>query len=337
MLDSFGRKIDYLRVSVTDRCNLRCVYCMPVEGVVWKSHAQILSFEELAAVCRIFARLGITKIKVSGGEPLVRRGLCAFIAALKTTAGIEQVTLTTNGLVLDEHLDALLKAGLDAVNISLDTLSPVLFGKITRYPYSTEGGTVKNKGLERILTAIDRSLAAGLRVKINCVPIEGLNGEDILPLAALARDKPLSVRFIELMPLGRAAAFSGIPAQKVLEMTAAAFGTPQPVGEKLGNGPAVYYKPQAWRGQIGIIAAISGGFCETCNRLRLSSEGFLSPCLSSTSKTDVRALLRSGAPESAIEKCLAAVIQNKPRAHSFSPLYMEPTTHPDTAMWKIGG
>ena len=337
MLDSFGRKIDYLRVSVTDRCNLRCIYCMPVEGVVWRTHAQILSFEELTAVCRIFARLGITKIKVSGGEPLVRRGLCAFIAALKTETGVEQVTLTTNGLLLDEHLDVLLEAGLDAVNVSLDTLRPELFGKITRYPYTTEGGTIKNKALERILTAIDRALAAGLRVKINCVPIAGLNGEDIIPLASLAREKPLSVRFIELMPLGRAAAFSGIPAEKVLEMTAAAFGPPQPVHEKLGNGPAVYYRPEGWRGHLGIIAAISGGFCETCNRLRLSSEGLLSPCLSSPAQTDLRALLRSGIPEPAIEECIAEVIRNKPRAHSFSPLYTEPQTHTDKSMWKIGG
>jgi cyclic pyranopterin phosphate synthase len=330
---------------------------MPPDGVEWKPHAGILSFEELTALCAVFAELGIRKVKVTGGEPLVRRGLPSFIAALKRTAGIEQVTLTTNGLLLGEHLPALLDAGLDAVNISLDTLDPVTFGRITRYPYHTENGAPANKALEQILSALRSASSAGLRVKVNCVPIAGVNEEDILPLAALARELPIAVRFIELMPLGRAASFEGLNALEILSRISEG-GVFAPINNGdssgvenrvLGNGPAVYYAAHGWQGQIGIIAAISRGFCERCNRLRLSADGYLSPCLSSASKTPLRALVRGGderglpvsripaARKDAILETIRAVIFAKPQSHSFSGIYNIKTEHSDKTMWNIGG
>jgi len=317
LIDPFGRVIDYLRVSVTDRCNLRCVYCMPPEGVEWKPHATMLSFEEILKLCGIMAELGIRAVKVTGGEPLVRRGAAAFLQKLKALPGIERVTLTTNGLLLDAYLDEAEEAVPDGVNISLDALDPRRYVRISRY----EGA-----GPALILPLIDRLLAKGVAVKLNCVPLRSVNEDEILPLSALARDKNVAVRFIELMPIGSAAELRPVPGGEIAEMLEKAWGPLTPFSGVRGNGPAVYYSLPGFTGTIGFINAVSRGFCETCNRLRLTSEGFLKPCLANELCLDVRTMLRSGAADGDLKRAVTEAVSRKPRFHSFSNVYGAPST-----------
>lgn len=344
MRDSFGRNIDYLRVSVTDRCNLRCLYCMP-DGVKLKKRPEILSLEELVHICRAAVSCGVKKIKVSGGEPLLRRGLCAFIAALKNEAGADEVTLTTNGVLLEEHLPSLAKAGLNAVNVSLDALNPQIFIKTTGLGAAAGSAGFNNETLNRVVSAIFRAAGMGLNVKINCVPIEGLNESEIIPLSLLAEKTAVAVRFIELMPLGRASFYRGIPAKKVLQIINEACGPLTAFTGKLGNGPASYYSAPFWKGVIGVIPAMSRGFCETCNRLRLSADGVLSSCLSSGENVSLREELRKKPEgfgpekEAAVKKIIQDVIYNKKAFNDFSPVYNgeKAENRKDKLMWKIGG
>jgi len=302
---------------------------MPEQGVQWKPHESMLSFEEILRICRIMAVLGIRKIKVTGGEPLVRRGVASFLNNLKTISGIEKVTLTTNGLLLGAYLD---EAGsialdsplitstelrssegspLDAVNISLDTLDPQRYKRITRH----DGDPAK------ILSFADRLLEKHIPVKINCVPVRSFNEEDILPLTALAGEKNIIVRFIELMPLGSAAALKPIPGPEIAQMIEKAYGALSLFTGIQGNGPAVYYSLSGFTGKIGFINAVSRGFCETCNRLRLTSEGFLKLCLSTDLGIDLRELLRAGACDGELERAITEAVANKPRFHSLSGVY----------------
>jgi cyclic pyranopterin phosphate synthase len=269
----------------------------------------MLSFEETLRLCGVLAGLGIRKVKVTGGEPLVRKGAASFVRALKETTGIEDLTLTTNGLLLEEFLGA---AGriLSGVNISLDTLNPARFQEMTRCS-PPEGPAVILRGME---TALDM----GLAVKINCVPIRGINEEDLPDIAALARDKNIAVRFIELMPLGSAAALGPVPGGEVRALLEKNYGPLKPFSRRLGNGPAVYYSIEGFTGKIGFINALSEGFCETCNRLRLTSQGFLKPCLSSGMGLDLRPLLRGGAVEDAeLSRAVTEIVAKKPKCHSF--------------------
>ena len=316
LTDSFGRTLDYLRVSVTDRCNFRCVFCMPQEGVEWKPHEAMLSFEEFLRVCRIMARLGIRKIKVTGGEPLVRRGTAAFIEKLKAIPGIEKITLTTNGFLLGEYLDeaeTLAPGSLpDSVNISLDALDPERFRQLTRDAQHRP---------DEILPYVDRLLEKKVTVKINCVPVRGFNGEELVPLAALAKDRYIAVRFIELMPLGSASDMKPIPGKETAMLIEKAYGSLTSFTGMQGNGPAVYYSLPGFTGKIGFINAVTHGFCESCNRLRLTSEGFLKLCLSHDLGLDVRALLRTGADDSEIERAITGIAAIKPQFHSLSGVY----------------
>ena len=342
LVDSFGRTLDYLRVSITDRCNLRCVYCMPEEGVEWKPHDSMLKFEETLRLCRIMAALGIRKVRVTGGEPLVRRGVASFVKELKAIPGIEKVTLTTNGFLLGayiEEAEALSPASFpDGVNISLDALDGERFRRITR----TEGALP-----EDILPHIESLLEKRIQVKINCVPVRGFNEEEIVPLAGLARDREIAVRFIELMPLGSAAGFKPITGTETAAFLEKAFGALVPstgIDLKLpveGSGPAVYYSLPGFKGKIGFINPVSHGFCETCNRLRLTSEGLLKPCLSSAYAVDLRALLRGGASDDEIAGAVKEAASKKPAFHTLSPVYgtsLEETVkrHKD-GMFGIGG
>ncbi|MCL1813878.1 MAG: GTP 3',8-cyclase MoaA [Treponema sp.] len=328
--DSFGRTLDYLRVSVTDRCNLRCVYCMPPEGVEWKPHNTVLSFEDFLRICRIMAELGIRKIKVTGGEPLVRRGVASFIKNLTELPGIEKVTLTTNGLLLSAYLDeaeamGALPAG---INISLDALNPEQSKQITR-----NDNTVP----QAILPLLDRLLGKNITVKINCVPIRNSNEEEILPITALAKDKNIAVRFIELMPLGFAAASKPVPGGEIAALLEKTYGALTPYSGVSGSGPAVYYKLPGFEGTIGFINAISSGFCETCNRLRLTSGGFLKLCLSDDLGLDLKELLRAGASDKEIAHAITEIAAKKPRYHNLSEVYcVRPSEHPD-GMSGIGG
>ena len=311
LIDLFNRELDYLRVSVTDRCNLRCVYCMPAEGVEWKTHESLLTFEELLRVCRIMAGLGIRKIKVTGGEPLVRRGIASFLKNLKDIPGIEKVTLTTNGFLLGAYLDEADSLP-DSVNISLDALDKAQFARITR----TEGMTP-----EEIFPHVDRLLGRNVTVKINCVPVRGFNEGEIIPLAALARDRNIAVRFIELMPLGSGAGLEPIPGGEAADILEKAYGSLTPFTGIESNGPAVYYSLSGFIGKIGFINAVTHGFCETCNRLRLTSDGMLKPCLSSDLALDLKELIRCGAADSEIAASITDAAAKKPRFHTLSSVY----------------
>jgi len=329
LTDSFGRTLDYLRISVTDRCNLRCHYCMPAEGVPWKPHETMISFEETIRIVRIMAELGIRKIKVTGGEPLVRRGVAAFIKTLKALPMIEKVTLTSNGLLLESYMEeaeTLSPDSLpDGINISLNALDPQRYRRITRHV-----GT----GPEVILPLIDLLLEKGIQVKLNCVPIRSFNEEEIIPLAALARDREIAVRFIELMPLGSAAALHSVPGKEVEAVLEETFGQLTPFSGACGNGPAVYYCLPGFAGKIGFINAITHGFCGSCNRLRLTSEGFLKLCLSNDLGLDLREMLRSGASDSELSSAIAETAAKKPRRHTFYAVHSETHT---ANMSAIGG
>jgi cyclic pyranopterin phosphate synthase len=310
---------------------------MPAQGVEWKAHEAMLSFEEIRRVCAIMAGLGIRKIKVTGGEALVRRGAVSFIKNLKNIPGVERVTLTTNGLLLGglaglscEPFESADEALPDAVNISLNALDPGRYRRITRQ----EG----SPGPEAILPLIDRLLERQIPVKINCVPVREYNEEDILPLAALAREKNIAVRFIELMPLGAAAALGPIPGGEIAALLEKAYGPLRPFSGDLGSGPALYYSLSGFAGKIGFINAMSHSFCENCNRLRLTSEGFLKLCLSSDLGLDIRALLRRGASEGELIQAVAEITAKKPRFHSFSNNYAAlPKKAHSNGMSTIGG
>ena len=303
MLDGFGRTIDYLRISVTDRCNLRCRYCMPEEGVEWLPHQQILRYEEILRLGRIFARLGIRRIRLTGGEPLVRQGLPELVAGLRAIAGIREVALTTNGTLLKEQLPALLEAGLTGVNISLDTLREDTFRTITR-----------REGVQRTLDAVDACLAAGLPVKVNCVPVAP--AEELVELAGLATDRPIPVRFIELMPIGLGKELRGRSEGELRTLLESAYGPLSPYSGRLGSGPSQYCSLPGFQGQIGFISALSHQFCQSCNRVRLTAAGFLKTCLQYDTGVWLRPLL-SG-PDEALEQAIADAIREKPACHQFA-------------------
>ena len=341
LTDSFGRTLDYLRVSITDRCNLRCVYCMPADGVESKTHDSMLRFEEILRLCRILIELGVRKIKVTGGEPLVRKGTGAFLNELKKLlltnqriSGTEKLTLTTNGYLLGAYLDeaeafASAKTApvsnfpLDGVNISLDALDRERSAFITRKT---------DINPEEIFLHVDRLLKKNIPVKINCVPIRELNEDQIVPLAALAKARNIAVRFIELMPLGSAAGFKPFPGTEIAVLLEKAFGKPKLFSGVLGNGPAVYYTFPGFAGVVGFINPLSRCFCESCNRLRLTSEGLLKLCLSSALNLDLRALLRSGASDGELAQVIRETALQKPRIHNLE----HKEQHPD-GMFEIGG
>ena len=306
MIDQFGRTIDYMRISITDRCNLRCLYCMPV-GCDTLTHEDILHFEEILRVCRAAVSLGITKFKITGGEPLVRKGCVSLIRALKQTPGVEQVTLTTNGLLLGEHLDALIDAGLDAVNISVDSLDPVRCRAIA-------GSAAADP--EALLQLLRRCAASGLRTKTNSVLLPE-NREDLIPIASLAQTLPVDVRFIELMPIGFGGSLRRESPDEALLRLREVWSDLKETDEKRGNGPAHYYRSDALLGRIGFIDAVSHKFCASCNRVRLTSTGLLKPCLCFDAMLDVRALLRGGCDDEELTEALQSVIYQKPRAHCF--------------------
>lgn len=305
MLDGQGRGIDYLRLSVTDRCDLRCVYCMPPEGAAWVPHGEILTYEEILRVCRVLAGLGVRTIRLTGGEPLVRRGVDGLAGALRQLPGVERVVMTTNGQRLAELAGALKQAGLEGVNLSLDTLDREKYARLTR------GGE-----LEKTLRGLDRALEVGLKVKLNCVPLSGAE-EDAAALAALARDRGVDLRFIELMPLGEGARLAGLSSDQVRAVLTARYGPLTPWEGTEGDGPAVYETLEGFPGKIGFISPMTRSFCARCSRVRLTAQGFLKLCLYESAGLDLRALLRSGAGDRELRERAAAAIRQKPAAHRF--------------------
>lgn len=321
MIDQYGRTIDYLRVSVTDRCNLRCRYCMP-DGCQWLPMEEILTLEEIVTLCTMAAQLGIKKVKVTGGEPLVRRGCVELVSMIKAISGIEQVTLTTNGILLGELAQDLKAAGLNAVNISLDTLNKERYQAITG----------RNE-LHSTLKGIDAALTAGLTTKVNAVLQRQVNNDEWHDLARLSKDRPLDVRFIEMMPIGYGKQFSPVSNKELMERFQREYPNIQPDSTVHGNGPAVYYRIPDYQGSIGFISAIHGKFCAQCNRVRLTSTGFMKSCLCYEDGGDLRKPLRRGDLEQ-VKQIMTRVMLKKPEAHCFE----EPTTITEQReMSKIGG
>ena len=310
MKDQFGRAITYARISVTDRCNLRCRYCMPEGGVRKLAHAEILTLEEILCVAEILVKLGVRKIRLTGGEPLLRRNLPTLICKLKALPGLELVTLTTNGVLLKTCAADLIAAGLDGINLSLDTLDDKTFADLTRRQF-----------LSAVLNGLETVLAAKISLKVNCVPLRGVNETELVKLAALAKENSIAVRFIELMPIGCAwqSGLRGIPTAEIFTTFESEFGRLSPVGERDSlQGPAQYFKPRGFVGQIGFIDALEHKFCGTCNRIRLTAEGFLKTCLNFDTGLDVKTLLRSGVEVAELTEKIRAAIYRKPREHSFN-------------------
>lgn len=315
MQDRYGRTIEYLRLSITDRCNLRCRYCMPEEGIAPMAHGDILSYEELLRVAAAALRLGVKKIRVTGGEPLVRRGVVDFIRQLAALPGAPEITLTSNGLLLAEQAAALKKAGLSRVNVSLDTLRPDRFVAITR-----------REGLAQVLTALHAAEAAGLTpLKINMVPIAGVNADEIADFARLTLEHPWQVRFIEFMPVSGGLAYppeSRFPAAAI-EEALAGLAPLLPVPRLAAAGPARIYRYAGSCGSLGIIPAVSSHFCGECNRLRLTADGRLRPCLFSAEEIDLKDTLRQPA-DIDLEKLLLAAAAAKPERHAIGEADFRP-------------
>ena len=328
LIDRFGRHITYLRVSVTDRCNLRCVYCMPPEGIPWQSHESILSFEEIAQVVRIGAEHGITEVRLTGGEPLVRKGLTRLVQLISEIPGITSISLTTNGLLLDSMAAELKQAGLKRINVSLDTLIPEKFARITR------GGS-----FEKTWQGIETAEAVRLSpIKLNVVAMRGINDDELLDMARLSLTHPWQVRFIELMPvntspsqdtdLSYSSEESFIAIEEIKSKLASL--NLEPVVETNGSGPARLYRSPGAPGRVGFISPISEHFCDTCNRLRLTADGHLRACLLNETEIRIREAIKAGED---LLPYMEKAIALKPEGHELSINHMPG----NRCMRQIGG
>lgn len=307
MVDSSGRNIDYLRISVTDRCNLRCVYCMPENGIENLKHEEVLTFKEILLIAKAVSQLGISKIKITGGEPLVRKGIVNLVRRIKDIDGIKEITMTTNGVLLGDMAYDLVQAGLDGVNISLDTLDSESFNKITR-----------RNCLDKVMYSIKKAAELGLKTKINCVAIDEINGDSLIDIIKIAQENRIDVRFIELMPIGFGKSYLPIPNEQIIEMIEQNFGKLQHSEIRHGNGPAVYYNLSGFKGSIGFISPISSEFCERCNRIRLTSDGYLKLCLHYNIGVELKPLLRGGINKEQLKRVIENAIYNKPSHHGFN-------------------
>lgn len=323
MLDRYGRVINYLRISVTDRCNLRCCYCMP-EGVQDVGMKNILTFEEIWEIVRTGVSLGITHIRITGGEPLMRKGCVDLIRGIREIPGVETITMTTNGVLLENYGKQLKEAGVDGVNISLDTLDPEEFYKITG-----------KRELQEVLAGIRAAKTAGLPVKLNAVNRKEL---DPIPLVRYAQEENLPIRFIEMMPVGYGKKYVGRSNEEMRETLEAVCGNAECMTNReelsrMGSGPAVYYQFSDLKVPVGFISAIHGKFCDTCNRVRLTAEGYLKLCLCYDEGEDLRRVLREGEKEN-LRTIMEQTIFRKPAAHCFEHPAEMTETH---EMVKIGG
>ena len=323
MLDRYGRVINYLRISVTDRCNLRCCYCMP-EGVQDVGMKNILTFEEIWEIVRTGVSLGITHIRITGGEPLVRKGCVNLIRGIREIPGVETITMTTNGVLLGNYAKQLKEAGVDGVNISLDTLDPEEFFKITG-----------KRELQEVLAGIRAAKTAGLPVKLNAVNRKEL---DPIPLVRYAQEENLPIRFIEMMPVGYGKKYVGRSNEELRETLEAVCGNAECMTNReelsrMGSGPAVYYQFSDLKVPVGFISAIHGKFCDTCTRVRLTAEGYLKLCLCYDEGEDLRRVLREGEKEN-LRTIMEQTIFRKPAAHCFEHPAEMTETH---EMVKIGG
>jgi cyclic pyranopterin phosphate synthase len=323
LIDPHGRKINYLRLSVTDRCNFRCSYCMPADGIVKRPHADTLSYEDLYAVAQAAVSIGIEKIRITGGEPLIRKGILQFLARLKTLPGLKQLVLTTNGVLLDEMAVHLKEAGVQRLNISLDSLKPDVFSRITRCG-----------DLSRVLAGIDAAEAAGFPIKLNAVAMRGINDDELLDFAALTLRKPYKIRFIEYMPAIKQPGWQDllVPGDEIISRLEARYPLIRLERGELA-GPAREFRIADAPGTIGIITPLSSHFCGNCNRIRVTSSGMARSCLFSDTEFDLKPYLADPDTD-LLAQALRDIVGGKPVSHSLS---VDNTRHKAFAMAAIGG
>ncbi|MCE5193890.1 MAG: GTP 3',8-cyclase MoaA [Nitrospiraceae bacterium] len=307
--DRFNRVIDYMRISITDRCNLRCVYCMPSEGINPIEHKDILSYEEIIRVIKAAVELGVKKIRITGGEPLARKDVTSLTSEIKKIAGIEDLSITTNGILLEKYAQALADSGVDRVNVSLDTLKPERYKEITRLG-----------DINVVFKGLEAARKAGLLpIKINMIPIRNINADEIQDFARLTIDRDCHVRFIEFMPFGKDGFWSPekyVPCNEIMsEVEKIGRITPVKVRK---NGPSKYFRIENAKGVVGFISAITHHFCEECNRLRLTADGKLRPCLFSETEIDLKPALRGTNIEEETRRLLNLAIAVKPEKHNIN-------------------
>jgi cyclic pyranopterin phosphate synthase len=324
--DAFNRPITYLRISVTDRCNLRCVYCMPEAGLPWIAKSEILTYEEIVYIVEAAAKVGVRSIRLTGGEPLIRRDVATLVRRIASVPGVDDIALSTNALLLADQARELREAGLTRVNISLDTLQEERFFAIARRP-----------GLDRVLAGIDAAIAEGMTpIKLNCVVMRGQNDDEIGAFAELTRLRPIHVRFIEVMPVGEnlgMQADSYVAASDILSRIRE-LGDLRPVTGPGGNGPARYHAFDGAAGSVGVISPLSHDYCETCNRVRLSADGRLRLCLFGDYEIDLRTPVREGASHEDLAAIFRGAMYVKPERHH---LELGQTASAMRAFSEIGG
>lgn len=327
LVDSFGRAHDNLRISVTDRCNIRCFYCMPETGVQFMERKEILSFEEIERFVRVAVRLGITKLRITGGEPLVRRDLPVLIRKLIAIPGIRDLALTTNAVLLEEMAQPLYEAGLRRINIHLDTLDRERFKKITR-----------RDDLDKVLAGIDTCLRLGYGpVKLNAVAVKGLTEPDIVPLARFCRERGIEPRFIEFMPLDAQQLWDRtrvLSAGDMIQLLSREISPLVDIPDRDPRAPATEYRYADGGGRVGFIASVTRPFCLNCNRIRLTSDGKLRYCLFAIEEADIKSLLRSGASDDEIAALVRSNVQSKWIGHEINSTRFVPPPRP---MYSIGG
>ena len=324
--DTFNRHINYLRISVTDRCNLRCIYCMPQEGISPIAHDQILRYEEILRVARCAVARGISKIRITGGEPLVRRGVIELMGELGRLPGVDDLTITTNGIVLEGSAEALRRAGVTRINISLDTLNPEKYKKITR------GGDIG-----QVLSGIRRAREAGFDpIKINVVAMRNVNDDEIADFARLTLDRPVHIRFIEFMPVAGQTVWEEAQyiSTEEIQQRISGIGRLLPLASDAGAGPAKMFRLEGAQGRLGFITALSSHFCASCNRLRLTADGKLRACLFSDREIDLKPLLRGGCSDGELIAVLDRAIREKPQRHEIHSDSFKPCSR---IMSAIGG
>ena len=325
LIDSYNRQLNYLRISVTDRCNLNCTYCRPRNRILKLSHNEILSYEEILRLVRVGIGIGINKVRVTGGEPLVRKGIYDFLVSLKALKGLEDISLTTNAVLLEENLEKLQKAGIKRVNISLDTLNPDKYWQITGYDF-----------FSRVWNVILKAHAAGFNpIKLNTVVLPGINDDELTDLARLSLDYPFHIRFIEYMPIGNSPL--KLKTQMLMPDIMERFkslGRLIPVKNEIWDGPARRFKIEGAKGEIGLISAMSHHFCGKCNRLRLTADGRLRTCLLSDRYEDLKTPLRSGISDKELADIILNAARRKPFRHH---LATDSKAHVDDQMSSIGG
>ncbi len=306
LTDQFGRGIEYLRISVTDKCNFRCTYCMPLEGLPWLPKAEILSYEEILAVVQQLAPLGLRRIRLTGGEPTIRPQLTALVAQLRAVPGVEDIALSTNGVKLPELAQPLADAGLDRINMSADSLRPDRVVAIAR----------RNFDFDPVSSLLAAERAGLSPIKVNVVVMRGVNDDEVTDFARLTRDHPWHIRFIELMPVGDMRELTWdhvVPAAEILDRISAVDALAADAGPSRGNGPAAYYRYAGAPGTVGVITPMTHTYCGTCNRVRLTADGRLRTCLFGDHEVNLRDALRAGEP---LEPLFRTALAGKPKEHA---------------------